>query len=81
MKFLDLKGLNALKNWIVSNFLQTTAITEHVINENVSASDNGKILMIEDGEWTLVTPNHIYSGTDTPDNSIGNNGDIYIQSS
>jgi hypothetical protein len=38
-------------------------------------------LMIEDGEWTLVMPNRIYSGTDTPDNSIGNNGDIYIQSS
>ena len=81
MKFLDLKGLNAVKNWIATNFLQTTAITEHVINENVSASDNGKILMIENGEWTLVMPNRIYSGTDTPDNSIGNNGDIYIQSS
>ena len=81
MKFLDLKGLAVVKNWISTNFLQTTAITEHVINENVSASDNGKILMIEDGEWTLVMPNRIYSGTDTPDNSIGNNGDIYIQSS
>lgn len=81
MKFLDLKGLAVVKNWISTNFLQTTAITEHVINENVSASDNGKILMVEDGEWTLVMPNRIYSGTDTPDNSIGNNGDIYIQSS
>ena len=81
MKFLDLKGLAVVKNWISTNFLQTTAITEHVINENVSASDNGKILMIENGEWTLVMPNRIYSGTDTPDNSIGNNGDIYIQSS
>lgn len=81
MKFLDLKGLAAVKNWIATNFLQTTAITEYVINENVSASDNGKILMIEDGEWTLTMPNRIYSGTDTPDNSIGNNGDIYIQSS
>lgn len=81
MKFLDLKGLAAVKNWITTNFLQTTAITEHVINENVSASDNGKILMIENGEWTLVMPNRIYSGTDAPNNSIGNNGDIYIQSS
>ena len=81
MKFLDLKGLAVVKNWISTNFLQTTAITEHVINENVSASDNGKILMVEDGEWTLVMPNRIYSGTDTPNNSIGNNGDIYIQSS
>ena len=81
MKFLDLKGLAVVKNWISTNFLQTTAITEHVINENVSASDNGKILMIENGEWTLVMPNRIYSGTDTPNNSIGNNGDIYIQSS
>ena len=45
MKFLDLKGLAAVKNWISTNFLQTTAITEHVINENVSASEKGKILI------------------------------------
>ena len=79
MKFLDLKGLAAVKNWISTNFLQTTAITEHVINENVSASDNGKILMVVNGQWQLVSPSVLYTGSGIPNNANGNNGDLYTQ--
>ena len=51
------------------------------VNElpTVSASDNGKILMVVNGAWSLVTPTSIYNGTSTPDSSLGNNGDLYIQ--
>ena len=45
----------------------------------VTASDNGKILKVESGAWTAVTPITVYSGSGTPSNSTGNNGDIYIQ--
>ena len=45
----------------------------------VSASDNGKILMVVNGAWTLVNPVTIYSGSGEPNNSMGNNGDIYLQ--
>ena len=45
----------------------------------VTASDNGKILQVVNGVWTLVTPITVYSGSETPSNSLGNNGDIYIQ--
>lgn len=45
----------------------------------VSASDNGKILMVVNGAWTLVSPVTIYSGSGEPNNSMGNNGDIYLQ--
>lgn len=45
----------------------------------VSSSDNGKILQVVNGVWTLVTPASLYSGTETPSNSLGNNGDIYLQ--
>lgn len=45
----------------------------------VTSSDNGKILQVVDGAWTLETPLHLYSGTGTPDNSQGNNGDLYMQ--
>jgi len=47
----------------------------------VSASDNGKILQVVDGQWALVTPTVVYTGNGTPDNLLGNNGDIYLQTS
>ena len=45
----------------------------------VSASDNGKILRIVNGAWTLVDPVTIYNGTTAPDAQQGQNGDIYLQ--
>ena len=53
------------------------------INElpTVSSSDNGKILQVVNGVWALVTPTSIYSGTSAPDNSTGNDGDLYLQTS
>ena len=46
---------------------------------SVSNSDNGKVLRVISGQWTLVTPALIYSGEGLPDDEEGNNGDIYIQ--
>jgi hypothetical protein len=52
------------------------------INElpSVSTGDNGKTLIVVDGQWSLVSPSTLYSGSGTPSNSMGNNGDIYVQS-
>jgi hypothetical protein len=47
----------------------------------VTAADNGKILMVVNGAWALVSPTTIYTGSGTPDSSQGNNGDIYLQTS
>ena len=46
---------------------------------NITSSDNGKILMVVNGEWQLTTPTMVYNGTELPNNSNGNNGDLYIQ--
>lgn len=46
---------------------------------NVSSSDNGKVLQVVNGVWTLVSPVTLYSGSGTPNNTQGNNGDIYLQ--
>ena len=46
----------------------------------VTSADNGKVLMVVNGVWTLVSPVTLYSGSGTPANSQGNNGDLYIQS-
>ena len=45
----------------------------------VSASDNGKILMVVNGQWQLVSPSVLYSGSGIPNNANGNNGDLFIQ--
>ena len=48
---------------------------------SVSSSDNGKVLQVVNGVWTLVTPISIYSGSSNPDNTQGTNGDLYLQTS
>lgn len=48
---------------------------------SVSSSDNGKVLQVVNGVWTLVSPISVYSGTNNPDNTQGTNGDLYLQTS
>ena len=48
---------------------------------SVTAADNGKVLMVVNGAWAAVMPTTVYTGTDTPLSSIGNDGDIYLQTS
>ena len=45
----------------------------------VTSADNGKVLQVVNGAWSMVTPVSIYSGSGTPDNTQGANGDIYLQ--
>ena len=45
----------------------------------VSSTDNGKILRVVNGQWELVNPVSLYTGSGTPSSSQGNNGDIYVQ--
>ena len=48
---------------------------------SVSSADNGKVLQVVNGSWTLVSPATIISGSGTPSNSTGNDGDLYLQTS
>jgi hypothetical protein len=45
----------------------------------VSSADNGKILVVVNGQWQLVSPSVLYSGQGLPNNAQGNNGDLYMQ--
>ena len=45
----------------------------------VTSSDNGKILMVSGGTWTLTTPVSIYQGGSEPAQNLGNDGDIYLE--
>lgn len=48
---------------------------------SVTSQDNGKILQVVNGQWALVTPSTIYTGQGAPDNLLGVDGDIYLQTS
>ena len=47
---------------------------------SISSANNGQILQVVNGAWTLVSPVTVYTGSDAPNNNNGNNGDIYLQS-
>ena len=75
----------------LSNYATTSAVNTHTATTipsstssqmhlpTVTSADNGKILMVVNGQWALVSPTTIYTGTGNPDSSLGNNGDIYLQ--
>ena len=46
---------------------------------SVTSTDNLKVLQVVNGAWTATTPTIVYSGSGTPSSSLGNNGDIYLQ--
>ena len=59
----------------------TVTLTKGSTVPVATSANSGKIPRITSaGAWEYVTPSSIYSGSGTPSNSTGNNGDIYIQS-
>ena len=61
--------------------------SDNIINARIAASglpavtvaENLKVLQVINGQWDVVTPLVVYSGDDNPPSSLGNNGDIYLQ--
>lgn len=46
----------------------------------VDSSDEGKVLKVVDETWCAATSSIIYAGTEDPSSSLGQNGDVYLQS-
>ena len=65
----------------LSSSVNTHIASSQIHLPNVSNSDNGKVLVVRNGQFVLETPSIIYTGQDTPNNSIGNDGDLYLQTS
>lgn len=68
----------------LSDYTTLTQFSSHTTNTlvhlpSVTSEDEGKILRVVNGVWTLVSPSTIYSGPYAPDSNIGNNGDLYLQ--
>jgi hypothetical protein len=81
-----ISDLAGIRNNAASGMSAYNTVTAHTANTaihlpTVSSSDNGKVLQVVNGVWTLVNPVSVYSGAGVPSNQLGNNGDIYIQTS
>ena len=60
------------------------ATTAHTANSNIhvpTGGTNGQFLSLVNGTPTWTSPITVYSGTNPPDQNLGNNGDIYLQTS
>lgn len=83
----DLDAVSALTFVLSGDLESISSVTiAHVENAEihlptVTSSDDGKILKVVDDEWSAVTPNVIYAGTTEPLPSLGNEGDVYLQTS
>ena len=66
-----------LKSHSATTIASSTSSGMHL--PTVTSNDNGKVLQVVNGAWSLVTPVTVYSGNDAPNNNMGQNGDIYLQ--
>jgi hypothetical protein len=79
-----ISDLSTIRNNATSGASAYTGLTAHTANTqlhlpSVTSSDNGKTLQVVNGVWSLSEPIQLYSGGADPDPSIGNDGDLYLQ--
>lgn len=65
----------------ISNGAATVSITIPQGLPTVSSSDNGKVMRVANGAWGTATPVVLRTGSGAPAASLGNVGDVYIQTS
>jgi len=46
---------------------------------SVTSEDDGKVLMVSGGAWIVSPVVNIYTGSETPSQTLGKDGDIYLQ--
>ncbi len=79
VKVTPSNGLN-INNGTVSMSLATTSAAGAVqLNDTLTSNSNTMALTARQGKVLKDTMVVTYSGTTTPDNSLGKNGDLYIK--
>ena len=79
-----INDLSTIRDNAASGASAYTAVTAHTADTtvhlpSVTSADNGKILSVVNGAWALITPQAVYSGSGQPQQSLGTDGDIYLQ--
>ena len=70
-------GNIAYINEVAENHLATALVDK--LLPAVSTGDNGKILSVVNGVWTVVESTVVYVGAAQPTNDLGKDGDLYLQ--
>ena len=65
----------------VSNGAASMNISMPIGLPSVTSSDNGKVMRVSSGVWSLTMPVTLRTGSGAPSASLGNIGDVYIQTS
>lgn len=65
----------------VSNGAASVSVTIPEGLPSVTSSDNGKVMRVSNGAWGMATPVVLRTGSGAPSASLGNVGDVYIQTS
>lgn len=76
-QYLGVDGLKKIGQYVHETFATKTELPNGV--PSFTSSNNGQILSVVDGSLTWITPVTIYTGTSEPDNTTGQNGDLYLQ--
>ena len=82
-----ISDLSTIRNNASSGAAAYTTVTAHTGNTSVhvpshSSSDSGKVLSVDsNGNLVWITPVSVYTGSQSPAQSLGNDGDIYLQTS
>ena len=63
----------------VSNGAANVSVTIPEGLPSVTSSDNGKVMRVSNGAWGMATPVVLRTGTGAPSASLGNVGDVYVQ--
>lgn len=78
----ELKAILGLGNIAYINEVAETHLATALVEKLlpvVSTGDNGKILSVVNGAWTVVELTVVYVGAAQPANDLGNDGDLYLQ--
>ena len=65
----------------VSNGAASVSVTIPEGLPSVTSSDNGKVMRVSNGAWGMATPVVLRTGSGAPSASLGNVGDVYVQTS
>ena len=57
-----------------------TTVSTMIPVPTCTSDDNGKVLKVVNGAptWTTLSAQSYYTGSDEPDSSLGNDGDLYL---
>ena len=77
--YTDIVALSAVTT-AINDTLSAHTNTPGLHLPEVDSTDEGKVLRVVDEAWCASTSSTIYAGTADPSSSLGQNGDVYMQS-